>query len=73
MRRPETPWGLLAILGLVLEAWALRNKRKQSTLSYAIRMLFNVKSLAGRTVFTAAWIALTVWIVPHIVRKETDV
>lgn len=70
MTRPEAPWGLLVLIGLTIETWALRHKRQRNTLSYAIRATFRTKTHAGRIAFVLGWFALTAWLVPHIITTE---
>lgn len=61
---PPRAWAA-TVVGLgVLDYWASR--QHTGTLSEAGRHYFRVEHPVGRTVFTAAWVGLSMWIVPHI-------
>lgn len=50
-----------------IEIPAIRNDLREDTLSEHIRRWFSTKTHHGRSVFIVAWLAFTVWFVPHIV------
>lgn len=60
-------WFLLIALDTAIEVWALRNSRREATLSYATRQAFRTHTKLGRLAFAACWVALTAWFLPHVV------
>lgn len=72
MRRPAPFW-VSALGGLaVLDIWCARNATTGDSLSEVTRAALRTHTPAGRAVFIGAWAALTVWLVPHIVRAVDD-
>lgn len=66
--RPHAVWSALIGAGVAYEAWALRHDHN-ATLSACTRSTFRTDTRAGQVAFTAAWVALTTWFVPHIARR----
>jgi hypothetical protein len=67
MTRPVAFWvSVFAALGVV-DLW-LDTKHNGSTLSEVGRHLFRTDTRAGRIAFVASWLALSAWLLPHILR-----
>lgn len=67
MTRPAAFWvSVFATLGLV-DLW-LDSKHNGSTLSEVGRELFHTNTRTGRIAFVSAWVALSAWLIPHILR-----
>lgn len=61
------------ILGsTVAEFRALHYKRSECTLSHATRIVFHTDTRSGKLGFCTAWLALSAWYVPHVIRKIVD-
>lgn len=72
MRRPVSFWaGVLGVLA-ALDLWCARNTTTGDSLSEVTRAALRTHTPAGRAAFIGAWAALTVWLVPHIVRAVDD-
>lgn len=69
-RRPSSRWIIVAIAGSALEADALRNSRRDATLSYAVREIFQTRTPLGKATFVIAWVAFSAWWIQHIVGGE---
>lgn len=71
MHRGTVIWaagiGPLIILDAVLD-----KRHDGSTLSEATRYIYRVETPLGRCAFVASWIALSSWLVPHILKRSTD-
>ena len=67
METADFVWGGLILAGTAFEVYALRNGRDGDTLSETTRRLFQVRSKAGKIIFTGAWLAFTVWYLFHII------
>lgn len=67
MTSADWVWGGLLAAGAAFEVYALRNGRSGDTLSERTRSWFRVRTLAGRAVFTLAWIAFASWYLVHII------
>lgn len=61
-------WAALVVAGAVLEAEALHRHRASHTLSHTARVLFRTDTVGGRAAFAGAWMALSAWLIPHVVR-----
>jgi hypothetical protein len=60
-------WGVLLGVCAAYEAYGIANRKDGDTLSERLRSWFHTSSRTGRIVFTAAWLGLTVWFIPHII------
>lgn len=69
-KRPESLWLGLVLTGAIFEAWAIRGKRKQHTLSHAMRRTCHTETALGKRVFVLAWAFLTAWLIPHILEDQ---
>lgn len=65
-------WVAVVTLATVIEAVALRNQDKDATLSHFTRVVFQTDTPTGKVALVAAWAALTVWLIPHLVRGSLD-
>lgn len=54
------------MIGLSVESWALKNKRRDQTLSHATRRVFRTDTDSGKVIWITAWAILTHLLVPHI-------
>lgn len=59
-------WAGLVALGAGLETAALRHHHREHTASHFIRSVFAMDRTAGKRAFVAAWVALSAWLVPHL-------
>lgn len=66
MSSADWVWGGLLAVGAGFEVYALRNGKRDDTLSESTRRWFRVRTRAGRTVFVVAWVAFAAWWVAHI-------
>lgn len=67
MTGPDVVWGGLIAAGVLYEAYALRNKRREDTLSEATRRAFRVhNSRTGKTVFVVLWVGFATWFTGHV-------
>lgn len=64
---PNLVWGGILGTAFVYEMYGVFNKVEGDTLSERTRDWFRTKSTPGKIVFTAAWLGLTAWFIPHIV------
>lgn len=64
--RPDRLWFSLLIAGTALEAWALRGKRRDATLSHLTRRTFATHTVPGRVAFVGAW----TWFLLHILKEQ---
>jgi hypothetical protein len=65
--RPATCiWATAAASLLALETYGVKRPGAGHTLSEVTRATFRTDTIAGSVSFVAAWAALTVWFVPHI-------
>lgn len=63
---PATRW-TVAIGGLVAyDVYCDRNDTPGDTLSECTRAVFRTHHPRGRIALTAAWLALTAWLLPHL-------
>lgn len=69
-RRWPKIWLVLLAVDTAVETWALRRSRHEATLSHALRTNFRTDTRSGRIVFAAAWVALTAWLLPHIMNDR---
>lgn len=60
-------WVAVVALATVIEAVALRNQDKDATLSHFTRVVFQTDTPTGKVALVAAWAALTVWLIPHLI------
>jgi hypothetical protein len=67
MDTPDYVWGGLIAVGVAFEAYTLRNKRDQDTLSETTRRWFQVRTKPGKIVFGSAWAAFAVWYWGHVI------
>lgn len=70
--KTRAPWAWVGLwlVGLGVESWALKNKRRELTLSHATRRVMRTDTIAGRVAFIGGWCLLTKWFVPHIVNHK---
>lgn len=72
MKHPARFWaGAFAALGLV-DLWADRNNVTGDTLSECTRRAYRTHTTVGRVAFVASWVALSWWLVPHILKSAKD-
>ncbi|PPS89441.1 hypothetical protein [Streptomyces sp. MH60] len=64
---PNVGWGVLLGAAFAYEMYGVFNKVEGDTLSERTRDWFRTKSTPGKVVFTAAWLGLTAWFIPHII------
>lgn len=69
MRRPHTIWAA-GIGTLVVLDVALDQRHDGSTLSECTRLIYRTHTPLGRCAFVASWLALSGWLVPHILKAE---
>lgn len=55
---------------IVLDAY-LDRRHDGSTLSEATRYIYRTETKVGRYAFLASWAALSLWLCPHIIKKES--
>lgn len=72
MRRPTSFW--VSTLGglAALDLWCARNTVIGDSLSEVTRTALRTHTPAGRALFVGGWAALTIWLVPHILRAVDD-
>lgn len=63
-------WVALIALDTAVEVWALRNSKREATLSHALRTTFRTDTHPGRLAFAGAWVALSAWLMPHILNPK---
>lgn len=63
-------WVAVVALAAVIEAVALRNQDKDATLSHFARVVFKTDTPTGKIALVAAWAALTVWLIPHLITGQ---
>lgn len=68
MRRPHTIWAA-GIGSLVVVDLALDRRHDGSTLSECTRLIYRTHTPLGRCAFVASWLALSGWLVPHILKE----
>lgn len=64
---PNLTWGAILGTAFAYEMYGVFNKVDGDTLSERTRAWFHTKSTLGKIVFTASWLGLTVWFIPHII------
>ena len=67
MSRRRLSWAGVALVAVVLEVASLR-RHDGATLSETTRAIYRTHTPAGRALFVASWVGLSVWLVPHICR-----
>lgn len=65
--KPEYFWGAAIGSMVVIDVYVSR-QGQNATLSSAARRTFRVHTKAGRLLFVCGWVALTSWLVPHIIQ-----
>lgn len=70
---PRLVWGGLLATGGLYEFYALTNDVEGDTLSEVTRDVFGTDTRRGRVAFTVAYVAFSVWFVPHIAAKAVEV
>ena len=68
MRRPYVIWAA-GIGSLVLLDVALDQTHTNSTLSECTRLAYRTDTQVGRVAFVASWLALSGWLLPHILKR----
>ena len=67
MSEADYVWAGIIFVGAAAEAYALRNKRDDDTLSEVTRSVFRVRTTrAGRWIFGGAWVGFSAWYLGHI-------
>lgn len=66
MGEADIVWAAVLIAGLGYEVAALRNNRKDDTLSETTRRWFMTNKPAGRWAFGVAWVGFSAWYLWHI-------
>lgn len=61
-------WGMVLVLGCVLEAESIASKRHSHTLSHATRSVFRTHGRPGQVAFTCVWVGFGAWFFNHILR-----
>lgn len=67
MEAADIVWGSIFMLATAVEVWAIRNAKPGDTLSERTRRWFFVHTMAGKVVFTLAWLYFAAWFWWHIV------
>lgn len=69
---PRHVWGGALGTLVAYDLYCDRNTTTGDTLSEVTRDVFAVHTPAGRAVFLAAWVLLSGWFLPHILRKAAS-
>jgi hypothetical protein len=65
-------WYTVAAIATAVEIEAVRKKHREATLSHAWRKACRTDTKLGRVGLVVGWSALSVWLVPHLLRQAEN-